>query len=180
MKTCRMPILTLILYFSICVLFGCSDDSDTCTAVDCSDFISVNLSSNDTYVAGQYSAELVFSDDESIIAEFELVTTSDNPPDLSVIVVQNESYRTSWFMPEEFVDPLEIRYYGTLIKDNSSYDYEFTQEVTINIRKDGEVIVSEFITPDYDYYWCNYEYGECDDRENKSAEIDITIDLTSN
>jgi hypothetical protein len=147
--------------------------------VACRDSLTVRLSSNGTYVAGQYSAELVLSEDASILAEFELVTSNSNPSNLNIHVVMNDSYISSWSMSEEFHDPLLIYYYGSLLSDHSSYDYEFPQEVTMNIRKDGAVMVSESITPDYNYYWCNEEEGECDDRQNKNADVDMTVDLTS-
>ena len=168
-------ILVVTALVFICLAGGCGDNSLTCTDVFCSDQLAVKIFPDENYITGRYSAEIVFSDDVSIVAEFELVP-GDGGTDVTVQTIENESYTRSWFMSGELGDFLEISYWGDIPADSSARDYEFTNELTINITRDNALIFSDHIAPDYDYYWCNREYGKCDSRQNKEAEVEVTID----
>jgi hypothetical protein len=168
-------ILEVTALVLMCLSGGCTDDSLTCTNVYCSDRLTVKIYPDKSFVSGRYSAELVFLDDVSIVAEFELVP-ADGGTGVVVRVIENESYSQSWFMPDDFEDFLEITYWGDIPDDSSARGYEFTDELTINITRDDALIFSDYIAPDYDYYWCNREYGRCDPRQNKRAEIEVIID----
>ena len=170
----QLIIVTLLL---ICLQGGCNfNDSGSCTAMGCFDHLTVKILPTDNYLSGRYSAELVFSDDVSITAEFELVPEAINSPNLIIRVIQNDSYGTSWFLNDEMIGSLEIDYRGMILTDDSRTEYEFTDEATINVVRDGGLVTSEAIAPDYNYYWCNSEHGKCDSRQNKDGDIEITID----
>ena len=161
----------------ICLTDGCNnlDRSFGCSGAQCNDSLTVKISPTDNLLSGRYSAEIVFSDDVSIVAEFELTSLDDRSNEF-VHIIENESYLISWFMSDEFVDCLEITYLGRILADDSAMDYEFSEELTIYITKDNELIFSDHIAPDYYYYWCNQEYGKCDPRQNKNDEIEVIID----
>ena len=174
----------IIAILTICLQVGCNNihDSGYCTGVACNDSITAKVLPTDNYLPGRYSVELLFSDNESIIAEFELIPANENDNEstdtsnLMVQVIENGSYSISWFMFNEFEDPLEINYTGLILSGDFAQDYEFTEEVIVNVKRDGSLLLSESISPDYNYYWCNYEYGECDLRQNKEADIEVIID----
>lgn len=168
-----ISVVTALVF--ICLAGGCSDDSLTCTNVFCRDELAVKIFPDENFLSGVYSAEIVFSDDVSIVAEFELVP-ADGGTDVTVRTIENESYARSWFLANELGDFLEITYWGDIPADDSARGYEFTDELTINITRDNKLILSDHFAPDYDYYWCNREYGKCDSRQNKEAEIEVTID----
>lgn len=180
MATKQIYLFTITALLTICLEVGCNNigDSGLCTGVACYDAITVRLLPSDNYLPGKYSVELLFSDSESINAEFELthVNENNNTSNLMLLVIENDSYSTSWSMFREFEDPLEIHYSGRLISGDFAIDYEFTEEVTVNVKRDGNLLLSEQISPNYNYYWCNYEYGKCDPRQNKDADIEVLID----
>jgi hypothetical protein len=173
----RFILISLLL---TCSQFGCNNitDSTTCSAALCHDVITAKLLPTENYLPGQYSVELIFSDGESIIAEFELIPVdeNDNTSNLMLHVIENDSYRTSWSMFDEFEDPLVIHYSGRLLAGDLFIDYEFTEEVTVNVKRDGNSLLSKQVSPDYSYYWCNSEEGKCDPRQNKDADIEVLID----
>ena len=119
MATKQMGLFTLIVLLTLCLQVGCNKigDSISCTAVACHDAIRVRLLPTDTYLPGTYSVALLFSDDESINAEFELahVDENDDTSDLLLQVIENESYATNWSMFNELVRDANIVNYDIFL-----------------------------------------------------------------
>ena len=166
---------SLFLVIGLLILIGfnngCGSDSGFCTQMVCSDSLIVRVLPTESYIPGNYSAELVFSDSVSIKADFEVIDV----PSLSASAIPNDSYPTSWSIYDGLPNYVEIVYSGNIPSNDSFQDYEFTNDAQIQISRGGEIILSEVIVPNYNYYWCNQEAGKCDPRENKNAEIELTI-----
>jgi hypothetical protein len=165
-------------------LNGCgTDSSGTCTDVACFDALAVKILMSESYSPGKYTAEILFSDDESITAEYEITMIEDSDSDgfnmdsFHVLAIQNDSYGISWWMNDGKMDTIEIQYWGRMVDGDFVYDYEFTDEITINIYKDDILIYSGLIAPIFNYYWCNQEAGKCDHRQNKDADFEVDISI---
>jgi hypothetical protein len=174
----RMCNFGLAISFILATTFlgGCdSDDSNFgCHAIECVDTLHVRLIPTDSYVLGVYSAVLFFSDDVSIKAEFEVIPSITGEENTTEYVITlNNTYGICWMAYE--LEYIEIIYRADIPSKVYLEDYEFTDELLIQISRDGQLILSEIIAPEYQHYWCGGE-PKCHPRQNKSAEIELGID----
>lgn len=179
--------LTATLLFAGCV----SGDAKLCTLAYCVDTVDVSLKSEDNgdYPVGVYAVKIIFADGVEIEAGFVVASNdtddfAEDAGDSGAVALGNriwksegtEGYPYSWdlVLNDEENIPVTIGFSGWLPREEGLLDYEFTDEFQLVITRDDVTIYSERVVPDYEFYWCNGS-SNCDRRENKSFEMEVSI-----
>lgn len=53
---------------------------------------------------------------------------------------------------------------------------ESPEDISLWVRSNDTLIGQETVHPDYNWYWCNAEYGKCDHKKNYRTEVTIIVD----
>ena len=161
----RWTNLYILVVLLIC---GCGQE---CTLVVCTDSLDISLVPESQIIAGNYVAQITFSDDSTIIAELAIEVVDCAPADTDDVCFFN-------LMPEEHILSGAKYWHSNWGPIGDRITITFTGDVPdgpaeLVILRDGLELFNGIIEPEFEYYWCNGK--DCDSKKNKQAEMELTI-----
>ena len=165
----------LLLYFIFTILLtacGTYDGEVTCTSKGCFDSLSIRLiPENDSgFLDGKY----LFAIDAKELGDLQCSYDIENGELLNDEAVYDPSYHDyradCAIINSDNIITVSFGFDFIGVNSNDSIEPELTD---IEIDKDGTIIYSGEVAPQYDRYWCNAK--SCDPRKNFNGAIDVQL-----